>query len=541
MVAASKLGIGIPLPNFDVKNDEKDEKDTSDSKEQKETENIQEKPSIILSENAPQETQITMTSAKSFDIDVNINKALYYLVVFIVYVMIGLSVIAVAAVTLYNYAIFCYYTIYEFLQASDEYNAEKLFIRDTYSFRLLNYIFCQGKDVEDLKGCDSKGIGYYIEYFFNLLIPLDKCDAESKVYIYGLNKAFNFCMKLFYLIIVIICIQLLAYIIIHTFLGGLRNYEIKGKTLISYLSTYGMLYVYIIMLIFVYCLVHSIHFKFTFVDNVYDRIFKKYEVFRELDLYVNGEAKSIEAEKGFITILTSSTIHNLSKDGVSDTYNHKDKILAQISDDDTYEVQSSKYFLYALYKYVVQHNNNSDIEVVVKLNKVVLQQTEEAEDSNTKSFVKHTMREFLKLNLDMDIVKKDLNDIMIGIGDEKQKKEEGKSSKSTIVNIFDKYDFEKPQDTKDTFFDLKTKLATKLSKFLSLLEASANQNFDDVIYYMNMYIVLEWFINAVFILILLTITYYNADQSPWVKRLVIAAQALIISIIEEIQMGLIGI
>jgi hypothetical protein len=84
-------------------------------------------------------------------------------------------------------------------------------------------------------------------------------------------------------------------------------------------------------------------------------------------------------------------------------------------------------------------------------------------------------------------------------------------------------------------------LAIKLSTFYKLLETSSYENFDDVIYYMNMYIVLEWFINAIFILLILLVVYYNADQSPWIKRIVIAVQTFILSIIQELQTAIIGI
>jgi hypothetical protein len=544
------IGIPIGIPTFSM-NNKNEENSTSDDVSPNESQKAVQNAPLKGPDSASSQPEMSVanndtidspnnqpTNGKSFDIDSNLNTVLYYLIVFIVYVMIGITVVAVAILTIYNYAIFSYYTIYEFLQSSDEINAEKLFIRDTYSFKLLNYIFCQGQDMPSPKECGSSGAGYYIEYLFRLFVPLDNCDSESKVYIYGLNRFFNFCMKLFYLIFVIIFVQLLAYIIIYTFLGGMRNYEIKGRNMFSYLNTYGALYVYIMLLIFLYCLVHAVHFKFSFIDNVYDRIFKKYEIFRTLDLYVNGEAKAIEGDTVFLNLLKASTIYNIGKDVVVTTYNHKDKIIADIKDTDSPQVQSAKIFLYALYTYVVEHNNGSDIEIVNKLNDIVLQK---ASDGDTGP-IKHIMREFFKLNLDMDAVKTDLNNIVIAIGNDIAASKNNTTPKPNpvVANQFSGFNFETNVAAEDKT-TVKYYLATKLSTFYRHIETSSNVNFDDVIYYMNMYIVLEWFINAIFIVLLLLVVYYNADQSPWIKRMVVSASKLIINIIGEIKTAIIGI
>jgi hypothetical protein len=503
---------------------------------------------------ASNENNDTKKSGKSFDIDANLNRALYYLIIFIIYVMLGV-VVAVAILTIYNYVIFSYNTIYEFLLSSDETNAERLFIRDTYSFNLINYVFCQGTAVE-LRHCDSSSVGAYIEYLVNFVVPLDNCDSESKVYIYGLNRFFNFCMKLFYLVFIIIFVQLLAYIIIYSFLGGMRNYEIKGQNMFSYLSTHGALYVYIMLVIFVYCLVHAIHFKVTFNDNVYDRIWQKYEEFRRLDNYVNSEAITIKDHRPFLNLLKSSTVHNIGKDAT--TSNHKNKIIDEIKDADNNQVQSTKLFLYTLYTYVVEHNKNgtedSDIEIIKKLNTVVFQKPEDEKNLNKedkkifegtekddeKGAIKHIMREFFKLNIDMDIMKTDINNVVISIGKGIADYKNSVTPTPQLPNQFIEFNFETALTDADKS-TVKYNLANKLSSFYSKLETSASQNFDDVIYYMNMYIVLEWFINAIFILLILLVVYYNADQSPWIKRIVVAVQTFILSIIQELQTAIIGI
>jgi hypothetical protein len=479
-------------------------------------------------------------NGKSFDIDANLNNALYYLIVLLICLMLGIAVIVVAILTIYNYATFSYYTIYDFLLSSDEINAEKLFIRDTYSFKLLNYIFCQGQDMLSPKECGSSGVGYYVEYFFQLFVPFDNCDSESKVYIYSLNKLFNICMNLLYFVFIIIIVQLLVYIIIYIFLQGMRKYEIKGEIMFSYLSARNPLCIYIMLLIFAYCLIHAIHFKFTFIDNVYDRIYKKYEVFRTLDLYVHGEAKAIEGDLAFLSLLKASTIYNIGRDVVVTTYNHKDKIIAEIKDTDSNQVQSTKLFLYALYTYIVEHNNGSDIEIVKKLNTVVLQNA--SEDGDANSSVKHIMREFFKLNIDMDTMKTDINNVVINIGNDIASLKNSATPKPTtaFTNQLNDFNFETEVGDADKT-TVRYNLAIKLSTFYKLLETSSYENFDDVIYYMNMYIVLEWFINAIFILLILLVVYYNADQSPWIKRIVIAVQTFILSIIQELQTAIIGI
>jgi hypothetical protein len=338
----------------------------------------------------------------------------------------------------------------------------------------------------------------------------------------------------------------------------MRNYEIKGQNMFSYLSTHGALYVYIMLVIFVYCLVHAIHFKVTFNDNVYDRIWQKYEEFRRLDNYVNSEAITIKDHRPFLNLLKSSTVHNIGKDAT--TSDHKNKIIEEIKDAGNNQVESTKLFLYTLYTYVVEHNKNgtedSDIEIIKKLNTVVFQKPEDEKNLNKedkkifegtekddeKGAIKHIMREFFKLNIDMDTMKTDINNVVINIGNDIASLKNSATPKPTpaFTNQLIEFNFETALTDADKS-TVKYNLANKLSSFYSKLETSASQNFDDVIYYMNMYIVLEWFINAIFILLILLVVYYNADQSPWIKRIVIAVQTFILSIIQELQTAIIGI
>jgi hypothetical protein len=443
--------------------------------------------------------------------------------------MVFISVLGVLFNSVANYASFSYYTIYETLLLADETNVEKVYIRDTYSFKLLNYIFCTNQEFDNpsLKDCETTGIGYYIDYFIKLIAPLDDCDTESKLNIYGGNKMFNFILKLIYLIVVIILIQFLAYFIIYVFLGGIRRYNIVGSDMLSYLFSKSSIYIYTIILIFTYCLVHSLHFKFMFIDNVYDRIFKNYEIYRTIDQFVNDEAKSIQSEKTFLEVLTSSTINNIGTGSLPETYKHKQTLLKEIKSTDTPETYGSKIFLYTLYKYIVKHNEGKDIEIIHKVNSIVQQ----------KEGNKHTMRSFFKLNLNMNTVKSDLNSLVNGIGSEIANAKNTENPLSKATNEFDNFDF-----TSHLADGSKGhKLAIKLQRFYQLLENSTNVDFSDVIYYMNMYLVLEWVINIIFILILITVLYYNSDQSPLVKRIIVYITAMIMTALEELKMAFIGI
>jgi hypothetical protein len=257
-----------------------------------------------------------------------------------------------------------------------------------------------------------------------------------------------------------------------------------------------------------------------------------------LDLYVNGEAKAIEGEKAFLNFLITSSIYNIGNDAVATTYNHKDKIIEEIKDSDSMQVQSTKLFLYTLYRYVVEHNNGSDVEIVKKLNEVVLQKVSEGDTGP----LKHTMREFFKLNIDTDTMKNDINNIVIAIGSDiaAAKNKATPKPKPEVANQFTGFNFEADASATDTT-SVKYHLATKLSAFYRNIETSSQINFDDVIYYMNMHIIIEWIVNAVFILLILLVIYFNQDQSPLIKRFVILATALIVSIIDEIKTGLLGI
>ena len=515
---------GMPIPNF-ISGTSSDENQIIDDDDINKENNRDDRNNTNNGNNSIVPTDGNTTNAnseqKSIDIDKTINATLSTGIIIMVYTMICI-VLAILINSIYNYASFCYYTIYETILLADETNFEKIYIRDTYSFKLLNYVFCANtnEEIAALKDCQSTGIGYYIEYFIKLIAPLDDCDSESKLNIYGGNKMFNFAMKLIYLIIVIALIQCLACFIIYIFLGGMRRYNVIGKDMFSYLYSTGSIYIYTILLIFLYCLVHSLHFKFMFIDNVYDRIFKKYEIYRTIDHYVNNEAKAIQEQKQFLELLTSSTINNIGTSSPSDTYNHKGKIVENIKGDVHDEIYASKLFLYTLYEYIVDHNDDKDIEIIHKLNSVVQQ----------KEGNMFTMRSFFKLNLDMNTVRLDLNKIVSNIGN--------KIADAEAKKIFDGFDLA----TSESNINGKvSKLAKKLKKFYDLLENSTNVDFGDVIYYMNMYLVLEWVINIIFILILITVLYYNSDQSPLVKRIIVYITAMIMTALEELKMAFIGI
>jgi len=481
-----------------------------------------------------------------FDIDSYINSALYSTIIVLIYLILVITIAFVFVNAFMNYAIFCYYTIREAILESDEYNLSKIKLRETYRFNLLNYVFCKNKSDEDdenkidiskvsevkskKKDCEENTTMEYINYMINILSPLDNCDAESHLNIYGGNKLFNAVMKIIYLILLILFLGTISYIIINIFLGGLRRYKIIGSNMFSYVYQKGAVYIYVLLLVFFYCLAHSMFFKYMFIDNVYTRIYTNYIEAIKPDAYVHGEIKAIENEKDFVNLLSKSTFENIDVEYELNVHNKK--IIENIRLSSNNDIKASKIFLYAVYIYF-KRQNDDDIDIINKLNSIILQKPEN----------KETLIGLLLTELNGIEMASEFNNIITNIGIASTTvpaTDQSETAKKSQPNEFEGFDFNNISSYAE--INLNYKVAYKISKLYEiLLNASDNIDFGSAIYYLNMFLVLEWFMNAIFMLLFLLVLYYNSDDDPLFKQLINYIVAVILIIIDELKTGLIGI
>jgi hypothetical protein len=404
---------------------------------------------------------------------------------------------------------------------SDEYNVTKIKLDDTYKYNLLNYVYCKGEDIEyrepksKKKECDKHNITYYINLLINIFAPVDDCDIESHLNIYGGNKLFNAVMKIIYLILLILMMGTVCYIIISIFLGGLRGYTIIGKNIFSYFYGNGKVYIYILILTIIYCFAHSIFFKYMFIDNIYAKIYSIYTEVLKVDSYVNGELKAIESEKDFINILSKSTLDNIDIEYELNVHNKK--IIDNIKNSTDINIKASKIFAYAIYIYF-KRQNIDDIDIMNKLNSIILQ-----EEDN-----KGTLRGLLTKNLNGREITSELNNIVAVI------------CSSLAESDFEGFDFNNLSSYVE--INLNYKVAYKINKFFDIL-VNTNDNIDFVgpIYYLNIYLVLEWLFNLIYILLLFVVLYYNSEKDPFFKAIIDYIKYLILIVLNEFKTGLIGI
>lgn len=447
----------------------------------------------------------------SFDVDKNLNGAFFSFIKMIIYFMLFILIGIIFALCVYNYVIFCYNTIKQALLQADSFNEEYLKQQDIYDTRLLSYVYCQDNRKEEDKECEQKGISYYVNTLAEILAPYDKCDSNSGLYIYSSNKVFNFVMNLIYIIIIIILMQFLIYIIVSIFLGGLRKYNIVGSNLISYMYEKGEIFVYILFLIFVYCLVHSIFFKVMFNDQVYSRIYANYQHFIKPDSVLHTEVKDISStNQEFMQLLSKSAPTNID---VTQENSYNKKIIKNINDSTDVDVKASKVFVYAMYIFVSNRNSsnkeNLDVDIIKKIDGIATQKPKHP----------YTIRSLIDLN----------------IKDKSQQLNE--EFTNYVVKIIDHSETDKSKQK-----DLKSKVLTKQETFFKILNnADEDINFGSAIYYLNIYLIVEWVINVGFIILLLVIMYFYADKDPFLKMIIAYIVSAILIIINELKFIIVGI
>lgn len=298
----------------------------------------------------------------------------------------------------------------------------------------------------------------------------------------------------------------------------------------SYVYQKGAVYIYVLSLVFFYCLAHSMFFKYMFIDNVYTRIYTNYIEAIKPDAYVHGEIKAIENEKDFVNLLSKSTFENIDVEYELNVHNKK--IIENIRLSSNNDIKASKIFLYAVYIYF-KRQNDDDIDIINKLNSIILQKPEN----------KETLIGLLLTELNGIEMASEFNNIITNIGIASTTvpaTDQSETAKKSQPNEFEGFDFNNISSYAE--ISLNYKVAYKISKLYEiLLNASDNIDFGSAIYYLNMFLVLEWFMNAIFMLLFLLVLYYNSDDDPLFKQLINYIVAVILIIVDELKTGLIGI
>lgn len=464
-----------------------------------------------------EEAQSMPSSAnqKTFDIDTTINNGLYVVVVIICYIMIFLFIIIfINAVA--NYILFQYHNINKMIIESDVYNLEKRHLEEAYEYQFIKYVYCS-KTNQDAEKNQFDLLSYILDkveedptsestckstseniddslQVVKGLLTSNKCTIEPHWNIYGENKFHSLCMQLLYLIIMIMLLGSTIYIIAKIFLT-VRQWNVSGSNFMTYFYKHGSLYMYIILLVFLFCIVHSILFKYLFVDSIYDKLYKDYKEFVKLDIYINTEMKNIqEEEKQFLSLLTKSTRDDI--DIEFETNNRNKKIIENITSSKNDDSKATKIFLYAIYIYFVRQNPD-DSQIVNVINEIV-----KSENSL------RTLRSLLMQVIDDELIKSDLNNIATVL----------------LVKLGLNQEYEFFEFTRYTEMDqatIKYKVANKLNKFYETIsKIDETVNLKRCIWEFNIYFIIMLMKSLVFLLLLFLLLYMYSDKDPFVKRII---------------------
>ena len=437
----------------------------------------------------------------TFDMDKTLNETMFSIIVVVICCALVILMIANLVLTLYNYISFFYFTVKDTLIKLDESNVQNMRFADIYDSKLYNYVYCNDPRIVAKPDCDESSSQYILKTIEQILVPHDECDYDTKLYIHTINKLLNVSMNIIYIIIIIVLIQLLVYLVVAVFLGGMRKYKILGKNLISYIYAKDNVFIFIIILIIAYCIGHSIFFKFLFMDHVYSRIYSNYEQYRKIDLILNTEVKETATDKTFLELLQNTTSVNI--DITFEEGNANKKILENIIKSENKDIRASKLFVYALYIFIIHRNKKDgqplDTEIVKKIHDIAIQ-------TPNKPFS-------IRYLIDLQV----LNDTQSDIHDDI------KGELNRIVNtLITKTSNNKWADGTDklqtldgnNINDLTTKLNTKINNFFETLKnAENNLDYENVIYFLNWYIVFDLVMNLVFTLLVLLVIYFFADDA----------------------------
>jgi hypothetical protein len=483
------------------------------------------------------EDYVKNTTDKVFDTDKNINSALMNIIIWLIIIILLITTVVIFFNSLINYILFCYFTINQAIIESDDSNLEKLKINDIYSFKLMNYIYCYNKSEtqkddkttekfsnnqqtcqnnsnNDTKLSDTSN--NVINYLTNLFNPIDSCDVEPAINIFGGNKLYTISFRIIYFILITIFIGTVIYIIITMFLGGIRQYTINGTNMLSYVFINEQVYITILLLVIFYAILHGVLFKHLFTDNVYSRLYNNYLEMLKLDMYIYDEMKNIEREKDFLNILFRSTPNNI--DIEYETNMHNKKIIDNITNSENDDIKAVKIFLYSIYIYL-KRQNEDNINIINIINQIITQSPKN----------NRTIRSLLNLKINNTILSGDLNNIVSRI-----------VSDGLKIESFEIFDFNNLSAYDEN--SLNYKLAFKINRFYDILiNMNDKIDFSRVVYYLNIYLVLEIVINIIYMILILVVFWLYSDKNPFMKRIIDILKNILMSAFDELRYALLGV
>jgi hypothetical protein len=174
------------------------------------------------------------------------------------------------------------------------------------------------------KKVGTKSIYGHFSKFISELFPLNLInlndDKASYLYIHINNSFYEVVLLLIFVILLLIFISNI-YTFYDTIIKTLLNKSDKSEiSVIGELSGEYKYITFVIIAIFIYCLIHSIIYKYLFITNVYDRLYDMYNELIKPDLYVSSFANN-QRKKIKFNYNVLDTLKEMSHNGTINIYN----------------------------------------------------------------------------------------------------------------------------------------------------------------------------------------------------------------------------
>lgn len=432
---------------------------------------------------------------------------------------------------------------------------------------------------------NTQNIYGYFTKLIGDLIPMNLInmndDKASSLYIQINNSFYALVLMLIFVILLIIFIKMI-YTFYYNIIISMDKSANADMSVISDLQGKNIDMSLILITIVVYCIIHSIIYKYLFVNNVYDRVYDMYGELIKPDMYVSSCINTYRkkhsfddnvldilkemSHNGIINIYNSNQytvvnyekiaeisaeeqivdftkiMLNINKNFTVSNYNYNyytNKFFTNIYNEittpvvttgttvNTYsdikasvEYKSSLLFVLIIYIYFI-NNNKEDPYIIIKLNKLIFGTVANIGIPNIDKDIEYTLllRSLVYEKLDIENMKTYITNIKDGVVRWSQ-------------------DDRKENNIKE---QIKTAVNLKVNTFINLFATTNdNLNFWTPVYFLNLYLAVEIGVNLLAILAVLIII-SNYSKNPDIEKYIQKVKAYISTAIEELQTAVIGV
>jgi len=391
-------------------------------------------------------------------------------------------------------------------------------------------------------------------------------NKSSYLYIHICNNFYEFILFLIFIIIIIL-FSIFIFELCIVFINSVSRTPTLGSNIFIYMFQNNNEYILTIIVVFIYCILHSVIYKNIFIDNMYNSLYNHYTELIKPDIYIRAEINNIynfinnndnldikeylyDNNINILKILAKDQEYNIVDSLINENdsrkiqndvlnnyidkslninlsfkiYNYKsnEKIFKYIEhilnkNPSNYYLINQDYitssiFLYVIYSYFI-YNNEEDPHIINKLNKLLLNEKVIIGNNIIDDEIEYTLllRSLLINELEDDKIQGDINSIM-----------------EEVMNVYEEYHslniikYTGDIHNKDILLSLKDQkmpsnikieVKKKINNFCLLLkETNNNINFGYPIYFFNIYLLLELSLHFLVIISICIILYIYISE-----------------------------